>query len=245
MDDHFNDFNNFDDFENLEVGELPEPPPPPDVEEVLQLLHSSAALDRTAAARAFCELQDSRAIPRLLELLTDDCPLVRVGVCYALGRNFCDAAIAPLIATLEQDWNGYVRKGIVWTLGNCRDPRALAPLISSLRYDISAVRLWAASALGHLGSCAAIAPLIDALETDPVAAVRSNCAWALGKLLPQHPLDRHSPLYRRAVNALSHGLEDEDLGVQNDVRDTIRRWGDRHMAHVLEQMEWNQGYCEL
>lgn len=242
MDDQFNDF---DDFDALEVAELPEPPPLPDVEEVLRLLNSDKVMERTQAARAFCELQDPRAIPRLLELLADDCPLVRVGVCYALGRNFCDAAIAPLIQLLEQDWNGYVRKGIVWTLGNCRDRRALAPLISSLRYDISAVRLWAASALGQLGACEAIAPLIEALQQDSVAAVRSNCAWSLGKILPQNPLDHHLPLYRQAVQSLTHALNDEDLGVQTDVRDTIRRWGDHHMVHILDQIELQQGYCEL
>ncbi len=148
--------------------------PLPDPDEMLALLDSEIILERMQAARAFCELEDQRAIPRLIELLQDECPLVRVSAAYALGRNKSDRAIAPLIEQLKQDWNGYVRKGIVWALGTCHAAQGLQPLISALKYDITAVRLWAASALGQLGDAEAIAPLVETLTKDPISAVRSH-----------------------------------------------------------------------
>jgi len=135
--------------------------PLPDPDEMLTLLNSDIVLERMQAARAFCELEDQRAIPCLIKLLQDECPLVRVSAAYALGRNKSDEAISPLIVQLKQDWNGYVRKGIVWALGTCRATLGLQSLISALKYDISAVRLWAASALGQLGDLQAIEPLTE------------------------------------------------------------------------------------
>ena len=153
--------------------------PPPDPEMMLTLLVSTDAPQKMLAARAFCELQEERAIPPLIELLKDICPLVRVSAAYALGRNTHVDAVSPLIQLLENDWNGYVRKGVAWALGNCRDRRALYPLIHALRTDISAVRLWSASSLAQIASLeygdvlATLPPLIEGLRRDSMGAVRS------------------------------------------------------------------------
>jgi HEAT repeat protein len=152
-------------------------PPLPDPEEMLPLLESPEPQHRMMAARAFCELQDDRAISHLINLLRDGCPLVRVSAAYALGRNPSPAAVEPLIEQLNRDWNGYVRKGVVWALGNCTDHRALVPLIDALRTDISAVRLWAASSLGQMAKVgyyvviAGIPPLIESLRGDAVSTL--------------------------------------------------------------------------
>ncbi|MEL7011159.1 MAG: HEAT repeat domain-containing protein, partial [Cyanobacteria bacterium J06588_4] len=79
--------------------------PPPDPERMLGLLRSEVATDRMLAARAFCELEDRRAIPILIELLDDVCPLIRVSTTYALGRNTDSTAVEPLIQLLESDLN--------------------------------------------------------------------------------------------------------------------------------------------
>ena len=220
--------------------------PLPDPEEMLLMLNSDVVLERMQAARAFCELEDNRAIPRLIQLLNDECPLVRVSVAYALGRNKSEQAIAPLIEQLKQDWNGYVRKGIVWALGTCRATLGLPSLISSLKYDITAVRLWAASALGQLGDLTAIAPLVDALTQDPMSAVRANCAWALGKLMVQMRREgNHDEVYHDAIDALIYALEDDDLSVQSDARSSLRKIGDARGLKVLDRIEMDQGYCEF
>ncbi len=84
--------------------------PPPDPERMLELLRSEVASDKMLAARAFCEIEDRRSIPLLIELLNDVCPLVRVSTAYALGRNTDSSAVEPLIELLATDFNGYVRK---------------------------------------------------------------------------------------------------------------------------------------
>lgn len=211
----------------------------PDV--MLALLESSETQQRMLGARAFCELQDERAIPHLIRLLQDPCPLVRVSAAYALGRNPSADAIPCLIEQLNRDWNGYVRKGLVWALGNCRDRRAIAPLVDALRTDISAVRLWAASGLAQMSKVdyeavvVAIAPLIEAMRRDVVAAVRSNCAWALGRLCRELP---SNVVYATAIDALIETFaEDSDLGVREDARAALLKVGDTRGLQMIEEIE--------
>lgn len=215
--------------------------PKPDPEAMLLLLEAGETQQRMLAARAFCELQDERAIPHLIRLLTDVCPLVRVSAAYALGRNPSKTAVEPLIAQLNQDWNGYVRKGVVWALGNCRDRRCLTPLTDALKTDISAVRLWAASGLaqmaelGYEAVVATVPSLIEAMMQDPVAAVRSNCAWSLGQLCRELP---SNVVYATAIDALIEALaEDEDMGVREDAKAALLRLGDPRALQLIEMLE--------
>lgn len=215
--------------------------PKPDPNAMLLLLRAPDNQQRMLAARAFCELEDERAIPYLIDLLTDACPLIRVSAAYAIGRNPSKTAVDPLIAQLERDWNGYVRKGIVWALGNCHDRRALEPLTHALKTDIQAVRLWAASALAQMSAVgydvliAAIPPLIEGLRRDPVAAIRSNCAWAVGQLCRDLP---SNVIYATAIDALIEAFaEDGDLGVQEDARTAILKLGDTRGLQVIEEIE--------
>jgi HEAT repeat protein len=215
--------------------------PKPDPEEMLLLLDSPDATQRMLAARAFCELEEPRAIPKLIHLLLDACPLVRVSAAYALGRNPSSSAVEPLIERFSQDFNGYVRKGVVWALGNCRDRRALDPLIDALKTDISAVRLWAASALAQMAAVGyeavitTIPRLIEAMRKDAIAAVRSNCAWSIGQLCRELP---SNVIYATAVDALIETLvEDEELGVREDARSALLKLGDPRALQVIEELE--------
>ncbi len=215
--------------------------PKPDPEEMLLLLDSPDATQRMRAARAFCELEEPRAIPKLIHLLVDACPLVRVSAAYALGRNPSSSAVEPLIERFNQDFNGYVRKGVVWALGNCRDRRALDPLIDALKTDISAVRLWAASALAQMATVGyeavitTIPRLIEAMRKDAIAAVRSNCAWSIGQLCRELP---SNVIYATAVDALIETLvEDEELGVREDARSALLKLGDPRALQVIEELE--------
>lgn len=213
----------------------------PDPEAMLALLDSREVNQRMLAARAFCELQDQRATPQLIQLLHDGCPLVRVSAAYALGRNPSPEAVEPLIAQLQQDWNGYVRKGVVWALGNCRDRRSLAPLVDALETEISAVRLWAASSLGQMAevdaevAAEAVLPLITALQSDPMAAVRSNCAWALGQLCRLLPL---GDLYLQTIDTLILALDDPEMGVSEDAKAALLKLGDPRGLQVIEEREF-------
>lgn len=211
-----------------------------DPEEQLALLNASSAQQRMMAARAFCELEEPRAVPRLIELLKDSCPLVRVSAAYALGRNSTQAAIPSLIEQLS-DWNGYVRKGIVWALGNSHTPESLRPLVDALKTDIPAVRLWAASALAQMVNVnyetvvAALPPIIEVMRRDAIAAVRSNCAWAVGQLCRELP---SNVVYATAIDALIETFaEDPDLGVREDARTAILNVGDPRGLQIIEELE--------
>jgi HEAT repeat protein len=213
----------------------------PDPEAMLILLEAPGNQQRMLAARAFCELEDQRAIPHLIRLLSDPCPLIRVSAAYGLGRNPSATAVEPLIHQLQQDWNGYVRKGIVWALGNCRDRQSLAPLVDALKTDVSAVRLWAASALAQM-SCVdyesmvgAVPCLIEGLRRDPVAAVRSNCAWSIGQICRELP---SNIIYATAIDALIEAFaEDEEMGVREDARAAMLKVGDPRGLQVIEEIE--------
>jgi HEAT repeat protein len=215
--------------------------PKPNPDAMLALLEDPQTQQRMLAARAFCDIEDERATPHLIRLLTDACPLLRVSAAYAIGRNPSRDAVEPLITQLDRDWNGYVRKGVVWALGNCRDRRCLAPLAEALKTDISAVRLWAASALAQMGQVGyeavvgAIPPLIEALVQDPIAAVRSNCAWSIGQLCRELP---SNVVYATAVDALIQAFaEDEDLGVREDAKASLLGVGDPRGLQLIETLE--------
>jgi HEAT repeat protein len=213
----------------------------PDPEAMLPLLSSAEAPQRMLAARAFCDLEEPRAIPHLIRLLRDACPLVRVSAAYALGRNTSPNAVDSLIEALDNDWNGYVRKGIVWALGNCCDPRSVKPLTHALKTDIPAVRLWAASSLAQIAklkyeqTIAAIPALIEGLRRDPTAAVRSNCAWSIGQLCRELP---SNVVYATAIDALLEALvEDEDMGVKEDAKAALLKVGDPRGLQTIEDLE--------
>jgi HEAT repeat protein len=227
------------DFSDVWVDEPVAPKPDPD--EMLALLNSAIPSDRILAARAFCEIQDARAIDRLIELINDPCPLTRVAVAYALGRNPRSVVVKPLIHQLQVDWNGYVRKGIVWALGNCQDLQIVLPLIHALKTDIPAVRLWAASSLAQVGDLgyevvlAAIPPLIEAMLGDDIAAVRSNCAWSIGRLCLELPAN---VVYATAVDALIEIVADDpELGVRADAKAALLKLGDPRGIQAIEMLE--------
>lgn len=230
-----------DPLDQIDPFDAESPAPLPDPEEMLPLLVSAIPQQRMLAARAFCDIEDDRAIQPLIALLSDACPLVRVSAAYALGRNTSPEAVESLINQLNNDWNGYVRKGLVWALGNCRDRRGLIPLLDALKTDIPAVRLWAASAIGQMAAVGfdaiitAIPPIIEALRRDPVAAVRSNCAWSLGQLCRELP---SNVVYATAIDALIEALvEDADMGVREDAKSSLLKVGDPRALQMIEDLE--------
>jgi HEAT repeat protein len=225
----------------LDQMEPVEEPPKPDPEEMLVLLTASDPKQRMLAARAFCDIQDDRAIPHLIHLLSESCPLIRVSAAYGLGRNPSSTAVEPLIERYDQDFNGYVRKGVIWALGNCRDRRTMPTLIAALKTDISAVRLWAASALAQMAALGydavipVIPPLIEAMRRDPIGAVRSNAAWSIGQLCKELP---SNVVYATAIDALLEVIvEDEDLGVRDDARSALLGVGDARGLQLIEELE--------
>lgn len=230
-----------DDLNPLDTIEA-EIPPKPDPDEMLGLIIHGNLQEQIRGVRAFCEISDYRAIPLLIERLSHTCPLIRVSVAYALGRNTHTSAVSPLINTLQNDWNGYVRKGVVWALGNSADSNSFLPLLHALKYDIVAVRLWSASSIANIAKLkyediiTAIPVLIKTLRQDSISAVRSNCAWTVGRLCRELP---NNVVYNTAIDALIEALvEDEDLGVKEDAKSALLKLGDARGLQMIEELEF-------
>ena len=217
-----------------------EAPTPVDVaaecDQGLELLRGSQD-QRMQGLRIFCEHRDPRAVPLLLPLLEAPCPIVRMSAVYALGRNTHPLAAQPLLTMLAADDNGYVRKAVAWSLANYSDAPVLNPLIRSLQLDIASVRLWAASSLADAGATGAAkadpaaSQLLMTLRIDSEPAVRSNSAWALGRLYP----DLVPPRQEEAVECLLHTmLQDVDSTVRDEARVALEQLED---PDVLERLQ--------
>ena len=176
---------------------------------------------RLQGLRVFCEHRDPRAVPLLLPLLQEPCPVVRMSAVYAIGRNPSPSAVEPLLALLQADANGYVRKAVAWSLGNHSDGPVLNPLIRALQTDIAAVRLWASVSLAEAGGTSgtkadlAASQLLVSLGIDNEPVVRSNCIWALGQLIEHLVPSRRDEVVEAFVEAL---INDPEASVRDEAR---------------------------
>ena len=203
----------------------------------LALLRQGTHEARMQGLRIFCEHRDPRALDLLLPLLGACCPILRMSAVYALGRNPSPLAVQPLLSLLAGDDNGYVRKAVAWSLGNYPDAPVLNPLIRTLQVDIAAVRLWAASSLADAGGTGpakadpAAAQLLLSLRIDSEPAVRSNSAWALGRLYG----DLVEPRQQVVVEALLHAMvHDAESGVRDEARLALEQL---EQPEVLERLQ--------
>jgi HEAT repeat protein len=89
--------------------------------------------------------------------------------------------------------------------------------------------------VGYEAIIGAIPPLIEALFQDPVAAVRSNSAWAIGQLCKELP---SNVVYAAAIDALIQSFaEEKDLGVREDAKSSLLGVGDPRGLQLVETLE--------
>ena len=192
---------------------------------------------RLQGLRVFCEHRDPRAVPLLLPLLSEVCPVVRMSAVYALGRNPSPLAVEPLLQLLQVDGNAYVRKAAAWSLGNYPDAPVLNPLIRSLQVDVASVRLWASVSLAEAGITSAAkadlaaGQLLISLRIDSEPVVRSNCIWALGRLVEQLVEPRCAEVVEAFVNALLH---DQETSVRDEARTALEQMEN---PEILERLQ--------
>ncbi|HEX5833580.1 MAG TPA: HEAT repeat domain-containing protein, partial [Pyrinomonadaceae bacterium] len=147
-------------------------------------LDSGNATVRRNAAWAIGELtnmlgQRDAAVPRLISLLTDGDPWVRMAAARALGELRHRSAVPALIANLADD-NARVRELAIWALSELKDRSAVLALCNVLLADLSAeVRRGAAEALGEIRDAQALPFLRQALK-DPAVQVRAE--WAISEI---------------------------------------------------------------
>ncbi len=195
--------------------------------------------ERLQGLRVFCEHRDSRAIPLLLPLLQEPCPVERMSAVYALGRNPCPSALELLLKMLSEDSNAYVRKATAWSLGNYPDESVIDPLIHSLQNDVAAVRLWASGSLADVGATSsekadlAATQLLVSLKIDTETVVRSNCIWALGRLYSKLNRLRKDELIEAFTYVL---LNDSQDSVREEARISLEQLDEPKVFKILQDL---------
>lgn len=194
---------------------------------------------RLQGLRVFCEHRDARALPLLIPLLQDPCPVQRMSAVYALGRNPCPRAVEILLNILKTDSNAYVRKATAWSLGNYADAPVLNPLINALKNDVAAVRLWASGSLAEAGAGSALKAdlaadqLLISLQVDNESMVRSNCIWSLGRLYEYLDEQRRDELEEAFLNVL---LRDGESSVRYEARIAIEQLGNSPLNERVKRL---------
>jgi len=195
--------------------------------------------ERLQGLRVFCEHRDPRALPLLVPLLQEPCPVERMSAVYALGRNPCPRAVKILLKLLRTDSNAYVRKATAWSLGNYSDSPVLKPLIHSLQNDVAAVRLWASGSLAEAGANSikkaslATSQLLISLEIDNEPLVRSNCIWALGRLYESLELLLRDQVEEALLNVL---LSDSEPSVRYEARTVLEQIDNPPLEQRLKRL---------
>jgi len=199
--------------------------------------------ERLQGLRVFCEHRDPRALPLLVPLLQEPCPVERMSAVYALGRNPCPRAVDILLHLLRYDSNAYVRKASAWSLGNYPEAPVLQPLIHSLQKDVAAVRLWASSSLADVASGSpvqadlAASQLIISLQIDSEPVVRSNSIWSLGRLYDDLEQSRKDELIEAIITIFSN---DEEPSVRDEARIVLEQINNPQVKTRLQEL-FNEG----
>lgn len=161
---------------------------------LLELLQYREHLSRQRIVKLLGQLRDSRAIPALLHILPDetDEAMVRAETAIALAKLNPPGVFETLIATLMQTRVRIIRYRTIRALHYIlADPRAEPYLIELLTDENQDIQGVSASAVGELGSAAAIPHVQnlvrDSLERDREFALK-HARWGLEKLINKYGL---------------------------------------------------------
>tara|TARA_Y100001968_G_scaffold168597_1_gene154409 strand:- start:152 stop:961 length:810 start_codon:yes stop_codon:yes gene_type:complete len=195
--------------------------------------------ERLQGLRVFCEHRDPRALPLLVPLLQEPCPVERMSAVYALGRNPCPRAVDILVKILQEDSNAYVRRATAWSLGNYSNESVIEPLVNSLNNDVAAVRLWASSSLAEIGLTSfenadfTAQKLLLSLKIDLEPGVRSNCIWSLGRLYEQLNQVRKDEIVDVIITVL---LSDVESSVRYEARIALEQIDNPKVQECFKQL---------
>ncbi|MEW6599360.1 MAG: DUF3859 domain-containing protein [Nitrospirota bacterium] len=130
----------------------------------------NALYDKDAQVRSYAEsyLKDmgAQAVKRLLPLMNEKDPVVRLSALRILGTLGEERALDPLLKALGNDKLRSVASEAIEPLGGIKHSRALKTLIQLLKDDNSNIRHHAINALGSMGDNQAVTPLLELLETE-------------------------------------------------------------------------------
>ncbi len=199
-----------------------------------RLLSRGDEADRCYAARALGILQDSAALPALIEYLHDEDPDVCIDAAEALGRIRSPEAIPALLDLLHNHPDGEARTAAVEALGNIPDPRVKNTLIAvatkrpeNLAWDDEwddwwDMQLHAVKALGRMRAVEAIPVLQYILEDEESQGIETEILTALAhiggkglKILEQRLVNGTARQRRRTATILGHSGNKEAIPLLN------------------------------
>lgn len=149
-------------------------------ETALRELGARSRVRRARAAEMLGDLGRRDAVPRLIDLLADPHPEIRLVAVRALGRIGDDAAVVPLLAMLAGRFGApsHLVTHALIQIG----PAAETALVAALVDPVPLVRVTALDALGQLAAPGAARAIAQVLATDPALEVRVAAAGTLGRV---------------------------------------------------------------
>jgi hypothetical protein len=150
-------------------------------------------------------------VDRLLKRLDEPTvsPALKAKIIAQLGEMFATEAVPrPLTALNDPDIT--IAKAAAQALGNIGQKDSIAALITMLQTGKPELQAAAAKGLGQVGALhgdfSIIPPLLDALKSDNLA-VKTEAAWALGKLPDKRAYEPIYALYRTLQTSGIAGID--------------------------------------
>ena len=165
-----------------------------------QVLGRNDALSRCSAVKALQKMDadDEVSTGRLVDLLLDQDPDVRMDAVVALGRMKVAQAALPLLENLEKDPEGEIRIEVVKALSRISSPQTVERLIHCFKEDgypeldymvddLEFNACWEVQsslmdALAEIGDSRAVEALIEVLEAEGYEDLQESGFRALAKL---------------------------------------------------------------
>lgn len=144
-------------------------------------------VQRRRAVRALANVGSFRAVPTLVNALTDPDRLIRFAAAEGLGRLGEEGTATTLINALT-DPDIHVRLVVTDALGRFNTEFAFNALTEALAHKERYVRQGAATALGHIADRRATKALMARLN-DESTLVRAAAATALGRIGDTHAIN--------------------------------------------------------
>lgn len=155
--------------------------------------------------------QEDRLLKRLDEPSVP--PALKAKIIAQLGEMFATEAVPRLLIALKNP-DLTIAKAAALALGNIGRKDSIAALIDVLKTGPPELQAAAAKGLGQVGALhgdfTIIPPLLDALKSDHLA-VKTEAAWALGKLPDKRSYEPIYALYRTLQVSGVNGADGEQV----------------------------------
>ena len=201
-------------------------------------LHSSIPSERSRAAVALANIQDSSSIQFLLPLLNDSNPAVRRGTAFALGQIGSSQAGSHLIERIQSESDSQCLQEIIYAVGKCGSREHLKVLIEKAPSFSRGAQPSVALSVARF----AIRRIKDSLATEYVAGLvgRSKstqmAVYAMMRIGDSLSVKRHLPALLAAMNDHSPEIRMWTATLLGLVADSSARTA--VMNHAIGDPDW-------